>query len=502
MKKIIAFALFAVFGMPLISQAAPSRPYEEQVVSLNVSFQRWDQDRPWMKLGPRTLTASAVVVEGPYLLVEAQMVTEATLIRVEKHGQSRKAYAKVFHLDPDANLALLTVDEAHFWDDLSPARLAEALPTSGTLAAVRWNNRQLEIADSRVQRIEVRRNHYGTLEHAFLLATTDMVSGGDSEPVFDDGKLVGLSISQDEQVAQIMPPEVIRDYLDQIRSGEPYLGFAALPFVWQTNKDPALTAFLGLEGEPRGVVVREIHWGSSACGVLEPRDILLSLDGWAIDASGNFQHPRYGRLLFTHLVVEGHRPGDIIPVEILRGGKIIAAQMTLRAYPEAGLLLPWREELDPPAFVVAGGFVFRELTGEYLRTWGNEWASKAPLALVARHYLRRQEQQPDTRRLIVLAYVLPAAYNLGYHDLNNLVVESVNSRRVRSIDELLEAFKHPLGGFQTILLQPNRARREIVLDAATFAQQTQGINAAYNLPQALRLPVSAPPNLGPPCAAR
>ena len=45
-----------------------------------------------------------------------------------------------------------------------------------------------------------------------------------------------------------------------------------------------------------GVLIRQVPWGSSACGVLEPRDILISVDGRSIDAEGFYTDPRLGQL--------------------------------------------------------------------------------------------------------------------------------------------------------------------------------------------------------------
>src|SRR5204862_271527 len=79
---------------------------------------------------------------------------------------------------------------------------------------------------------------------------------------------------------------------------------------WQINEDPVLTASLRLPGDPHGVLITGANWGGSSCGVLRPRDLLLSLDGHEIDASGYYRHPRYGLLRFTTITTDGHRAGE------------------------------------------------------------------------------------------------------------------------------------------------------------------------------------------------
>ena len=104
----------------------------------------------------------------------------------------------------------------------------------------------------------------------------------------------------------------------QTARGDDYRGFTNLGVVWQINRDAALAAYLGLEGPPRGVVIRGTRTGSSACGVLRARDVLLSLDGYEIDTVGNYQHSVYGRIRFTHIAVDGHHPGDVLIARVLR----------------------------------------------------------------------------------------------------------------------------------------------------------------------------------------
>ena len=94
--------------------------------------------------------------------------------------------------------------------------------------------------------IEVKGNRYGTIEHAFLLLTTDLTGGGWSEPVFGDDELIGLTVAQEGQIASVVPAEIIGAYLTRARNGEAYRGFASISAGWQNNRDPALSAHLGL----------------------------------------------------------------------------------------------------------------------------------------------------------------------------------------------------------------------------------------------------------------
>lgn len=496
----LVLALLVAAGTAAAAPAAP-QPLQAQVVSVSVTFQSFNEGQPWAKNNPGSREIAAVVVDGPLLLTTASDVADATMIQLLKHGRADRFTARVLHIDYEINLALLAVEDPAFFADLVPARLATAVPTSGVVQSVRWRNRQFESSASRVSRLEVGETELSYLSHMFLVLTTDLDGGGWSEPVFDGrGDLVGLTASQNDRTAKVIPAEILGAYLRAARVA-PYRGFAALGLAWQVNRDATLARYLGQTTGVRGVIVRQVPWGSFGCGVLQPRDILLSIDGHAIDADGFSEHPRYGRLRMDHFAVEGHQAGDIVPVQVLRAGQLLDLKIALPAYPTASRLVPWIRPGTPPPYLLAGGFLFREFDAAYLRLWGNEWRKKAPLNLLVSFDLDGTTQRADQRRLVLLQTVLPDAFNIGYQDLSNLLVSEVNGRPVDSLADVEDAFRHPVGGFHVIAFHPNGERAEAVLDAAQFAAATARIVAQYQVPSPMRLAADAPPPLGLECGA-
>ena len=485
-----AAARAALLAVSLVAQArsfaAPPPTYEASVVGLAVTRQSWNEDRPWEKTAPDNRRVLAVVVDGPYLLTTAQMVDEATLIQAEKFGRSDRVPARVVHVDREVDLCLLRVEDPSFFSDLTPVKLADGTPLDAVLRSVRWRNQQLESSASRIKRFEVQESYFGQLRHMFLLIQTDLSGGGWSEPVFADGHLVGLTVSQDEQSARVIPVEMISAYVRRARAAETYHGFPDLGIKWQVNEDAALARFLGQTGERRGILVRQVPWGSTAYGVLEPRDLLLSLDGQALDASGFYRHPRFGRLEFPAILSEGHQVGDEVPAQVLRKGKVLDVRLTLREYPVELDLVPVRRGDDAPVYLIAGGLVFRELDAEYLRSWGREWMRKAPLQVLSRYLLLRSSQEPGRRRIVFIQMVLPSAYNTGYQELSNLPIEKINRRPVDSIAAVAEALRHPSDGFDTIEASPNGDSDLIVLDAAGLDEATKAVLEEYGIPEAAR----------------
>jgi hypothetical protein len=379
---VLALAAMAAQGRAWPADDARS-PYERSVVGLNVTLQTWDEDRPWAKNKPENRRASGVLVGANLVLTTAEMLEDATLVQLERQGRARRDPPTIEWIDRTVNLALLSF-EAPALEGLEPAVVAARTPTSGTLRTVRWRGQQVEAAASRVIRFEVERSATGPTQHAFLRMRTDMSGGGWSEPVFDGGQLVAITVSQSADESRAIPAEIVSAFLRRSSEPEPSRGFITLGANWQYNKESAVSRFLGQEGEPRGILIRQVPWGSTGCGVLKPRDILLEVDGEPIDAEGFVYHPWLGRLGFHQILAERFRPGESVRVRVHRDGKVQDLTLTARTYPEGLSLVP-SDRSGPPPYLVAGGLIIRELDAPYLRTWGKEWSKDAPDRLLSRY---------------------------------------------------------------------------------------------------------------------
>lgn len=491
----------AVQIAPISGQEAPSsrQVYEHGVVGLQVTYQAWDEDRPWSKKSPGSRNVSAVLVDRSHLLTTADILDQATFMSLLPFGKPHPAELKIVHMDAGINLALLEISDADLIASLVPVPLADHTPSTGVLRAIRWSGQQLEASASRVIRFLVERSVGSRVEHAFIHMSTDLKNGGWAEPIFADDKLVAITVSQSGQTSRAIPIEIIQRFLDQVNAPEPYLGFPAFGVPWQTNSDANVTRFLGQEGEPRGILVRQVPWGSSGCGVLKPMDILLNINGQAIDAKGFYNHPYFGQIQFPHLLAEQYLPGESIPVRVLRQGKELDLQMKLRRYPVALDAIPLRR-YDPPPYVIAGGLLIREMDVPYLKTWGKDWNQQAPISLLTRYYLRNRAQTPSKRRVVLIISVLPSDYNIGYQNLRDVVIEKINGQPIGSIADVAAALGTPRDGFQVFTLAPDSTHGRVILDAATFESATNEILEIYDIPQAARLPDQPLPEGGGECA--
>ncbi len=391
---------------------------------------------------------------------------------------------RIIHCDYQIGFAVITVDAPGFFDDLQPVQLAESAMGENYYSAS-WKSGQLILSSVRWSQAKVYSSSVPYVRFAGISVITDLSGGGWGEPVFCGDKLIGIAYSQTKNRAVLQPVELIRAYLHALEMPE-YPGFAALGFSYQYNKGPAMSAYLGQKGNPTGVRICTCFPGGSVDGIFQSGDILLELDGHKIDALGDYVHPQYGPLDLKLIGSDGHYAGDIISARILRDKREMTVDIPLKHMPSSMALIPQVRPEEPPEYLVAGGFIFREFDEPYLQAWGSNWEKNIPFYLRCIYKLRKESPTLEQRRLIVLADVFPDEYNLGYHNMAQNIVRSVNGYPIASIQEMEEAFQHPQNGFHIIEFLPSLSISKVILDAENFESATAEIMKKYEIPERIR----------------
>ncbi len=471
--------------IPLAVSARPDHPVEHQLVTVRVTYQEWNEYRPWQKAKPSNRTFLGTVISGNRILVPSAYLRDATLIQFEKYDRPPRVPARIAHRDDQAGLALLTTDEPGFFDGLEPVTFAETAEGDSFYCAA-WKSSQLILPACRWSQVKVFKSSVPYFGYAGINFITDLKNGGRGEPVFSGGKMIGIIKSQSGDQATVIPVNLIRAYLNAVAMPE-YPGFARLGIDYQYNRGKAQAAYFGQDGEPSGVRIRGVFPGGSADGHLQIDDVLLELDGHKINCQGDYDHPRYGLIDLNLIATEGHYAGDVIPAKILRNKKEMTVEIPLKNIHASQALIPYARPNTPPPYLMAGGFVFRELDCPYLRAWGDDWEKNIPAYLRVINDMRSESPTAEQKRLIVLTDVFPDEYNLGYHNMAQNIVKTVNGRPIDSIRKMEEAFQHPVDGFHIIEFIPSYGINKVILDAAEFESATSAIMEKYQIPQRIRL---------------
>jgi len=459
------------------------------VVRVNVAAQAPSFLQPWRK-NPRTIRQGlGVVLMDGRILVTAELVADHIDVELEKPDTALKAAATVEVVDYDANLALLAAPAAEFLQSIPGAKLDESVAVGDRVDIMQLEpNGRPVTTPATVTTIEV--GPYPVDENAFLVfrLSVPLQSRENSftVPAFKDGKLVGLVMrySPPTQTADLVPAPVITHFLEAAGK-PPYAGFPRAGLTYSDTRDPQLRRYAKLPEGSGGAYITKVLPGSPAesSGIMVG-DVLLSVDGRAIDQDGNYEDDRFGKISLAHYVSTALRTGQKVPIVVWRDGAEVKLEGTLAPRDRSRMVSqPYIFDREPD-YVVVGGVVFSELSRQFLREFGRSWPEDAPLKLV---YLDRfqSELPPDRGRIVFISNVLSSPNNIGYENLGFEVVEEINGKPIRSLADVAAAVDNPDGQFHRIRLAEDPGL--VVLDVEGSKAEEERIKQQYGLTSLRRL---------------
>jgi len=465
MKALICAALLVLgVTVSLMAQDKPlsTAQWEKSIVRIEVSRKVYDYYQPWNRRNDRSLKTGLVVGEKQ-ILTTCQDMSDYTLVRIQKDGRGKWSNARVVWVDYYANLAMLTVEDASFWDGLTPANLTGKLPTDGaTLQILRWREGKLENRTAEFTQFAVRQSEFSAISHVQMEMDSEIQAVGWGEPVVLNSHVVGILSQQRGRACKAIPAPFIRAILDARRAGT-YRGLGYFHFYWQPAENTDSLKYLKETGEPRGVLVINVPERlDGLTNVVKLHDIILRIDGFDIDIQGDYNDPEFGELMLENLATRGKWAGDEVKLKIWRDGKPMDVTYRLPKYEYSHSVVPFGVYDHPPEYLIVGGLVFQPLTYPYLQRWGSDWERRAPFRLT---YYTTDEATREQPSIVVLSQVLPDPYNIGYQEQRYQVLQKVNGRQVNNLTDVREALKHPDGKYHILDFLPGDSAQRIVIGA-------------------------------------
>jgi S1-C subfamily serine protease len=451
-----------------------NHPYSS-VVRVYATTQEWDYDAPWQADTPSNGTGSGVVIAPGRVLTGAHVVADATFLQVQKVSDPDKFVARVEAIWHDCDLALLAVDAPEFMDEMPVAELGELPELRDHVAVVGYpvGGDEISVTEGVVSRIELqeyRHSHRDLLAVTIDAAINDGNSGG---PVYKDGKVIGIAfqtLSDAENIGEIVPVPIVRRFLEGVRRGVP-AGVPGLGLRVQGLENPSMRAKLGLGTELSGVSVVSTEFGNSVSEAFEVGDAILSLDGMPIANNQTVSYAGRFRTRFS-VFLGDHFVGEEVGARILRDGAEREVRFELTPLRR---LVPCSQYDQRPRYFVYGGLVIQPLSQNYLATW-NRWRENAPAEFLDAYYSGRRTA--ERREVIVVSQVLADEINVGYEDLYSQSVRLVDGVAPRDLSHLVELIEGSEG-----LVEMRTTKGVAVFDTQAATAASQRILERYRIPE-------------------
>ena len=109
-------------ALPLIGfgQDNELESIETSVIKIYTTLAAPDYFTPWRLLTPRQSSGSGSVIQGNQILTNAHVVANASYVQAQKHNDPQRYQARVTFVSHEADLAIITVDDPSFFQDLRP----------------------------------------------------------------------------------------------------------------------------------------------------------------------------------------------------------------------------------------------------------------------------------------------------------------------------------------------------------------------------------------------
>ncbi len=292
-------------------------------------FERGMPQQPDRQREVQSLGSGFIISEDGYVLTNNHVVADADEIMVRLPDRSEQQ-AKLVGADPRSDVALLKIDG----DDLPIVKIGN----SEKLKAGEW---VVAIGspfgfDHTVTAGVVSATGRSLPNESYVpFIQTDVAinPGNSGGPLFNlNGEVVGINSQIFTRSGGFMglsfaiPIDVAMDVAKQLREdGKVSRGWLGV-VIQEVNKD--LAESFGLERPAGALVAQVMDSGPAAKGGLKVGDVILSVNGQAIDMSGDLPH-----------LIGAMKPGSKAKLEVVRDGDRKTLTLEIGALPEEGDLL-------------------------------------------------------------------------------------------------------------------------------------------------------------------
>jgi len=481
-KTLSAILLTSLFlTLPSWATAQEGDTLKHSVVKIFTVVKKPDYFQPWVMSPQYQASGSGCILKGQRILTNAHVISDAVFVQVLKVGDTERYTAKVEYVGHDCEVALLTVEDPAFFAGTTPIEFGGLPNQRDKVAAYGFpiGGNELSITEGVVSRVEVRQ--YVHSQSSLLTIQTDAAinPGNSGGPVFKAGRCVGISFQSfsgggAENIGYILPVPIIERFFLDIKDGT-YDGVPKLGIYTEKMDNESLRVHYRMRKGQSGILVTRIAPGSSSDGLLKEGDVLLSMAGIRIANDGTLPFRGLERLAFSYLNSR-YQVGQKVTLSVLRDGKPLDMNLT---YKEGRVLVPRPEYDTLPTYYVFSGLVFTPLTFNYMASWGR-W-NDVPAKF--RWAYESLNPSTDRKEVIVLNQVLPHKVNVGYHDIEQVIVRRVNGVEVADMKSLVAAFQKPQGSFHIIDLDAEaESGQRIVLDAKAAEKASPEILARFGVP--------------------
>ena len=482
-RQLLPLCLIALAASTARAQvkSLPSDVYKS-VLRVEVATQVPDYQTPWSSGRFSGGIGTGFLIGKNKILTNAHVVSNGRRVLITIHGSPEKYPAKVDFIAHDCDLALLSVEDFKDFEKFPTFELGEVPSLESQVRVIGYpvGGERLSVTRGVVSRIDFQAYAHSRADSHLIIQIDAAINPGNSGgPVLQEGKVVGVAfqgLTEADNTGYIIPTPVIRRFLKDVEDGN-YDSYADLGINEFPLFNPTMRKALGLSNDGKGVLVSKVVPTSSCDGVLKPGDILMALDGNAVDSAGMITID--GENVNLNEIVERKFSGDKVAVRFLRDGSWNDVDVALKPLTWSRMYAIQYEK--KPRYIVFAGLVFQPLDTNLFA------ASKFDDITVRRLYTDYVPKGlfQEHKDIVVLTRVEsdPVTSHLG--DFAGFAVKKINGVEVHDLQQLHDLL-YPEKPPEFFVIELFGAERPIVIPSANVREankrmEQNGISHLENL---------------------
>jgi S1-C subfamily serine protease len=430
---------------------------EQSIMQVNADHIFTSYATPWSIIARQFSISSAFCIEHQgklYIMTNAHCVENASYVKLRRRGITSLFLAKVIWIIYECDLALLTVDDATFWKDISPLKIIKRMPNKLDKVFVygypRGGN-NISITKGIISRVANVMYTYA-VEGIALQIDAAINPGNSGGPVINsNGDVIGVAFSgeiQGQNMGYIIPHLIIDFFLMSFSGHSTKLpnkslkpptfdGLCDLEIDIQSMNNGVLRNFIELPKDKTGVLITGINPLNISSKYLKEFDIILSINGHIVDNDGTMSLQSITEsdsILDEIIPFENYinllRSGEKIEFVLWRSGKQHKITFPLEA---PKLNIPVLEYQIQPSYCIIIGMVFLPLTYMLIREKKRAGEYFYGLVEAAKTF----EPTSSDEQIIILSTIFPTPLTEGFPG-GNSILDSLGDEHIINMAHLVK----------------------------------------------------------------
>jgi S1-C subfamily serine protease len=468
----------AVVAVP-VGPTRPNGPVQKSLVRITTTAVEPDYKAPWNAGAIGRGIGAGFIIDGSRIMTNAHVVSNSRYITVERDGDPNRYPATVQFVAHDCDLALIKVAEPNFFKNMLPLKFGGIPELESVVSAYGYplGGERMSVTTGIVSRIDFQLYTHSSVDSHLTIQISAQINPGNSGgPVMQNAKVVGVAFqgySGDvaQGVAYMIPTPVIQRFLKDVSDGH-YDKYVDLGLTYSKLLNPAQRHFLGLKDDDLGVLIPTVVAAGPCAKAVQSGDVMLAIDDHPIASDATVELE--GDRVDMPEVVERKFKGDKVKLDIWRNKQSVTANVQLDTV--LPYLIQGHSYDVRPRFVVYGGLLFQPLNLELIEAY-------QPSDLRLRHFFDffvLEQIYLEHPEVVVLTNILPDPINTYLAPYRGSIVDEINGKKIRTLDDLANALAEPLDRFVINMIGDGPP---LVLDPKQVEAARARIKQRYNVIQ-------------------